>query len=124
MIQAIDLTKSFGKLTAVDHLNLEIKAGEFFCFLGPNGAGKTTTIKMLTGLVRPTSGRAMIGGHDIQANPIEAKKLISFVPDSPFLYDKLSPVEFMNFVGQLYNMNPADIKRGVPELIEQFNLQE
>jgi ABC-2 type transport system ATP-binding protein len=124
MIQAIDLTKTFGKLIAVERLNIEIKAGEFFCFLGPNGAGKTTTIKMLTGLLRPTSGRALLGGHDIQANPVEAKKLISFVPDSPFLYDKLSPVEFMNFVGQLYDMDPAAIWSHVPELIEQFNLQE
>lgn len=124
MIQAIDLIKTFGKLIAVERLNLEIKAGEFFCFLGPNGAGKTTTIKMLTGLLRPTSGRALLGGHDIQTHPVEAKKLISFVPDSPFLYDKLSPVEFMNFVGQLYNMDPSSIQRRVPELVEQFNLQE
>src|ERR1043166_5012969 len=101
MIQAVDLTKQFGKLAAVDRLNLHIKAGEFFCFLGPNGAGKTTTIKMLTGLVRPTSGQAILGGHDIQANPVAAKKMISFVPDSAYLYDKLSPVEFISFVGQL-----------------------
>src|ERR1051325_2981001 len=124
MIQAIDLTKQFGKLAAVDHLNLHIKAGEFFCFVGPNGAGKTTTIKMLTGLVRPTSGRALLGGHDIQLSPIEAKKLISFVPDSAYLYDKLSPVEFISFVGQLYDMKPADIRRGTAELIERFGLQE
>ncbi len=124
MIQALDLTKNFGKLKAVDRLNLEIKAGEFFCFLGPNGAGKTTTIKMFTGLVRPTSGRALLGGYDIQTNPVEAKKLTSFVPDSPFLYDKLSPVEFMTFVGQIYDMEAGAIRRGVAEWIEKFGLQE
>ena len=124
MIQAVELTKQFGKLNAVDRLNLHIKAGEFFCFLGPNGAGKTTTIKMLTGLVRPTSGKALLGGFDIQVNPVEAKKLISFVPDSAYLYDKLSPVEFIAFVGQLYDMKPAAIRTGTAELIEKFNLQE
>lgn len=124
MIQAIDLTKKFGNKSAVDHLELDIKQGEFFCFLGPNGAGKTTTIKMLTGLVRPTSGRALLGGHDIQTDPVEAKKLLSFVPDSPYLYDKLTPVEFMAFVGQLYDMDAATIRAAIPQLIEQFNLQE
>jgi len=124
MLQAIDLTKKFGRLTAVDALNFEIKAGEFFCFLGPNGAGKTTTIKMFTGLVRPTSGRALVGGHDIQLEPVEAKRLISFVPDSPFLYDKLTPVEFMTFVGQLYDMKSDVLRRGVAAMIELFDLQE
>jgi ABC-2 type transport system ATP-binding protein len=124
MLQAVGLTKTFGRLVAVDHLNLEIQAGEFFCFLGPNGAGKTTTLKMFTGLVRPTSGQAVVGGFDIQTHPVEAKRLISFVPDSPFLYDKLSPVEFMTFIGQLYDMPPDSIRRGVAELIERFGLQE
>lgn len=124
MIQCINLTKQFGTFTAVDNLNLEIKAGEFFCFLGPNGAGKTTTIKMLTGLVRPTSGVALIGAHDIQANPVEAKKLMSYVPDMPFLYDKLTPVEFLHFVGQLYDMDREVLHTAVPEMIERFGLQE
>src|SRR5437016_962274 len=122
MIRTEHLTKAYASLTAVNDLNLAIAQGEFFAFLGPNGAGKTTTIKLLTGLLKPTSGRALICGYDIQAQPVEARKVISFVPDFPFLYDKLEPMEFMMFVGQLYGMERADIARAAEELFERFDL--
>jgi ABC-2 type transport system ATP-binding protein len=122
MIQIEHLTKSFGSLTAVNDLNLEIADGEFFAFLGPNGAGKTTTIKLLTGLLKPTAGRALIGGRDIQADPLEARRLIGYVPDLPFLYEKLQPLEFLEFVGQLYEMDREKLRRQAAELLATFSL--
>ncbi len=124
MIRTEHLTKKYGSLTAVDDLNLNIPQGELFAFLGPNAAGKTTTIKLLTGLLKPTAGRALVGGHDIQRDPIEARKLISYVPDFPFLYDKLEPMEFMVFVGQLYGMHRAEAGRCGEELFDLFDLHE
>jgi ABC-2 type transport system ATP-binding protein len=124
MIRTEHLTKSYGALTAVRDLNLNIAQGEFFAFLGPNAAGKTTTIRLLTGLLKPTSGRALIGGHDIQKDPIAARKLMSYVPDFPFLYDKLMPAEFMAFVGELYGMKPAEARRASEELFDLFDLDE
>ena len=122
MIKTEHLTKNFGALTAVDDLNLQIAEGEFYAFLGPNGAGKTTTIKLLTGLLKPTAGRALICGYDIQKEPVEARKLISYVPDMPFLYDKLEPMEFMQFVGQLYEMDRAKAQRISDELFDRLDL--
>lgn len=122
MIRTEQLTKRYGSFTAVDRLDLDIRPGELFAFLGPNGAGKTTTIKLLTGLLKPTMGRALIGGYDIQTQPIEARRLIGYVPDLPFLYDKLRPEEFMLFVGQLYGMSAADSRRAGAELFEIFRL--
>ncbi len=124
MIRTEHLTKTYSALTAVYDLNLDIAQGEFFAFLGPNGAGKTTTIKLLTGLLKPTSGRALICGHDIQADPVAARKVISYVPDFPFLYDKLEPMEFMMFVGQLYGMERREVASRAEELFETFNLNE
>ncbi len=121
-IQTIGLTKQFGSLTAVDHLNLEVRTGEIFAFLGPNAAGKTTTIKILTGLLKPTSGRALLGGIDIQQDPLAAKRLISYVPDFPFLYDKLTPEEFLHFVGELYSMEDDVILKRSEELLRLFDL--
>ncbi len=122
MIRTEQLTKCFGGVRAVDGLNLDIAAGEFFAFLGPNGAGKTTTIKLLTGLLKPSAGRALICGHDIQREPMEARKQIAYVPDLPFLYDKLAPLEFMYFVGQLYGMAPGAIEQSSRQLFELFDL--
>ena len=124
MIQTQNLTKEFGFLRAVDTLNLDIAPGEFFAFLGPNAAGKTTTIKMLAGLLKPSAGTARVAGFDIQQNPMAAKRLISYVPDFPFLYDKLTPREFLRFVGELYEMDPAGIVRGTESLFEQFHLTD
>src|SRR5690349_15507778 len=98
MIVCQNLTKQFGGLTAVDSMNLSVAQGELFGFLGPNGAGKTTSIKMMTGLIRPTSGTAYIGGFDIQSHPLEAKRILGYIPDNPFLYEKLTGREFLNFM--------------------------
>jgi ABC-2 type transport system ATP-binding protein len=124
MIRTENLTKRYGGLVAVNDINLNIPQGQFFAFLGPNGAGKTTTIKLLAGLLKPTSGRAFIGGYDIQADPVEARKIISYVPDMPFLYDKLEPMEFMLFVGQLYGMERPELVRASDELFDVFGLDE
>ena len=124
MIRTDHLTKKYGGLVAVSALSLNITQGQFFAFLGPNGAGKTTTIKLLAGLLKPTSGRALIGGYDIQKHPVEAHKILSYVPDMPFLYDKLEPTEFMLFIGQLYGMEPAVVARTSDELFDMFGLNE
>ena len=124
MIETHGLTKNFGALRAVDGLNLDIPQGEFFAFLGPNGAGKTTTIKMLAGLLKPGAGSVRVAGFDIQREPTAAKRLISYVPDFPFLYDKLTPREFLRFVGELYEMPPAAIIQQTGALFEQFHLTD
>ena len=102
MIKLTKLSKQYGKLKAVNGINLEVAPGEVFGFLGPNGAGKTTTIKMMVGLLQPTSGSAWIGGHDVQKEPLKAKFITGFIPDRPFLYEKLTATEFMHFVSKLY----------------------
>jgi ABC-2 type transport system ATP-binding protein len=109
MIKLDGVTKAFGTLKAVDNLTLSIPPGELFCFLGPNGAGKTTTIKMLVGLLSPDSGTIEINGFDMAQNPTQAKQHIGYVPDSPFLYDKLTGVEFLTIVGGLYGMQRQEI---------------
>ena len=124
MIEAYELSKRYGETLAVDSLDLQVRAGEIFGFLGPNGAGKTTTIKMLVGLLRPSGGKALIGGHDIQQQPLPAKALIGYVPDTPFLYEKLTGLEFLRFVGRLYNLESAQAGRRAQELLEMFELSE
>jgi ABC-2 type transport system ATP-binding protein len=106
MIHTQNLTKRFQEVTAVENLNLSIRTGEIFAFLGPNGAGKTTTIKLLAGLLRPTSGSAIVGGYDIQRAPVEAKRMIGYIPDQPYLYEKLSGRDFFHFVGDLFEISP------------------
>lgn len=124
MIKIENLTKSYGDLMALDSLSLDIPEGEFFAFLGPNGAGKTTTIKLLTGLLRPTSGTAYICGHNIQREYIKAKSLISYIPDFPFLYDKLTGREFLDFVVQLYPEHGGPEQAALrDELLHQFGLE-
>jgi ABC-2 type transport system ATP-binding protein len=122
MIQIRNLTKCFGDLKAVDNLTLDIPAGELFAFLGPNAAGKTTTIKLLAGLLRPTSGACSIGGHDLQREPEAAKRLLAYVPDFPFLYEKLTCAEFMRFIGEMFEVEPAEIPRRIGALFERFGL--
>ena len=122
MIKTENLTKKFGEKIAVNKLNIEVSHGTFFCFLGPNGAGKTTTIKMLTGLMRPTEGRAFIAGIDIQQDPVKAKKYIGFVPDHPFLYDKLTGREFLKFIAGLYQISEKEFKERTEELVGLFGL--
>ena len=118
MIEIENLSKSFGSLKAVDDLNLRIPKGELFCFLGPNGAGKTTTIKMLTGLMRPDDGAIRIDGIDIRRDPVAAKRIMGYIPDMPYLYDRLTPREYIEFVADLYDV-PAD--RTADALREDFD---
>ena len=122
MIQTDALTKTFGDKTAVDGLTLSIPKGQFFAFLGANGAGKKTTIKMLTGLLKPTSGSAKICGHDVVREHVKAKSKISYVPDQPYLYDKLSGRELLDFVGEMYGMGVEERERKIAEL--QAKLQK
>ena len=124
MIELEGLTKDFGSLRAVDGISLRIPRGEFFAVLGPNAAGKTTTIKMMVGLIRPTSGRARIAGFDIQQQPLEARSRLSYVPDFPFLYERLTPAEFLRFTGRLFRMPDARIRSGCDELVPRFNLED
>ncbi len=122
MIKLVNLSKSYGKLTAVNSINLHVARGEVFGFLGPNGAGKTTTIKIMAGLLQPTSGSAVIGGFDVQKEPLKAKFITGFIPDRPFLYEKLTASEFMHFVANLYEME--DPGRRIANLLELFGLQD
>ncbi len=122
MIELRNITKRFGDFTAVNDLTLSVKRGEFFGFLGPNGAGKTTTIKMLVGLFAPTSGTVIVNGYDVVKQPIEAKSTFAYVPDQPFLYDKLTGREFFYFLAGLYRM-PKELTRDrIEEVIELFQI--
>jgi ABC-2 type transport system ATP-binding protein len=124
MIELEQLVKKFGDLTAVDHVSLKIPRGEFFAVLGPNAAGKTTMIKLLAGLMKPNSGSARVCGFDIQKQPLEARKRLAYVPDYPFLYDKLTAREFFRFIGQLFHLDAARIEKNAQELIARFHLAE
>ena len=122
MISINTINKRFGAVHAVKDLSLDIPAGELFCFLGPNGAGKTTTIKMLTGLMRPDSGTIRIGGFDIQHQPVEAKNIMGYIPDMPFLYEKLTPVEFLKFIAGLYTLPRAGLDTHIESGLHQFGM--
>lgn len=122
MIKIKNLTKKFSNITAIDNLNLDIPQGEIFGFLGPNGAGKTTTIKILTGLLKPTSGEVSLGGYDIIKDPYEAKKISGLVPDIAFLYQKLTGMEFLRFIGDMYEIPISEQARKIPEYLEMFEL--
>jgi len=122
MIQLVHLTKKFGDLVAVNDVNLTLARGEFFALLGPNAAGKTTTLKILAGLMKPTSGSALVCGFDLQTDPLAARARMAYVPDFPFLYEKLTPWEFMRFTGQLFHMDDALIESHGRALSERFNL--
>ena len=122
MIRLIQLVKRYGKFTAVDGLDLVIPAGELFGLLGPNGAGKTTTIRMIAGILRPTSGSVLVGGTDIHARPLEAKARLGYIPDRPFVYDKLTGGEFLRFAAALYGLQGPAVERRMDELLELFDL--
>ena len=122
MLEIINLTKKFGSFTAVNNLTLKINPGDFFGFLGPNGAGKTTTIKMLTGLFSPTSGKVRINGFDISTDPINAKSDTGYIPDQPFLYDKLTGREFLYFSGGLYKLNKKELTKKIDQLTERLKI--
>jgi ABC-2 type transport system ATP-binding protein len=122
MIQLSELTKDYGTTIAVNKLNLSVSAGEIYGFIGPNGAGKTTTIRMMGGILAPTSGKIIIGGADMATNPVEGKKMIGFVPDRPFLYEKLTGMEFLRFSGDLYDVQPDIFQQKAQNLLQQFAL--
>jgi ABC-2 type transport system ATP-binding protein len=122
MIELTKVVKKFGSFTAVDNLTLKIERGQFFGFLGPNGAGKTTTIKMMTGLYEPTSGSCVINGFNVHVDPLPAKRSFGYVPDQPFLYDKLTGREFLYFVGGLFHFAPRIVQTRIEELIDVFEI--
>jgi ABC-2 type transport system ATP-binding protein len=122
MIRIEGLTKTYGKFVAVDNINLHVPRGELFGFLGPNGAGKTTTMRIIAGILRPTSGRVWLGGDDLIADPMAAKQRLGFIPDRPFVYDKLTAAEFLRFVAGLYGQDGATIEHRIDELLDVFEL--
>ncbi|HJX33872.1 MAG TPA: ABC transporter ATP-binding protein [Desulfatiglandales bacterium] len=123
MIDLIGLTKVFKGLKAVDDVNLGVRPGVIYGFLGPNGAGKTTTIKMMAGVLLPTSGRIVIDGMDISTKPSEVKRIIGFIPDRPFLYEKLSGIEFLRFLAGLYNLDhSSSLNHRFMNLLDLFDL--
>lgn len=122
MIRIENLTKNFGDFKAVDGLDLHVRQGEIFGFLGPNGAGKTTTVKILSGIMRPSSGRVLIAGYDVDRQPVEAKKCLAYIPDEPFVYPKLTAWEFLRFIGDIYRIPEDEQKKRIPELFEMFDL--
>ena len=124
MINIKNLTKHYGSLTAVSNLNLYITAGECFGFLGPNGAGKTTTIKLLSGLLKPNEGIVEIGGYDVQKEPRKVKDMIGYIPDKPFIYEKLTGGEFLNFITDLYGVDGASVSQKREELLNLFGIKD
>ena len=124
LIETFNLVKRYGNKTAVDQVSLAVHGGEIFGFLGPNGAGKTTTIKMIVGLLQPTSGTVKVAGYDVQAAPLPAKASSGYVPDEPNLYAKLSGRELLRFVGDLYGVERSQVERRIDELLRLFDLTQ
>ena len=124
MLRFENVTRTYGSRVAVDNLSLSLERGELFALLGHNGAGKTTTIKMLVGLLKPSSGTIFVGPYNASEQPREVSRLIGYVPDLPFLYDKLSGREFLRFVADMYGMNEAAAKAAVDRETERFQLAE
>ena len=122
MIRLQGVTKRYGRFTAVHPLDLHVRRGELFGFLGPNGAGKTTTIRMIAGVLNPTAGSIAIGGHDLIKQPVEAKRLIGYIPDRPSVYEKLTGAEFLRFVCGLWGRNGTESQRRADELLDLFEL--
>ncbi len=122
MIAIHDLVKQYGAFTAVDGISLDVKPGEIHGFLGPNGAGKTTTLCLIAGLLKPTSGRIVVNGHDLATEPEAAKGSLGFIPDRPFIYEKLTAGEFLRFHAGLYGMNGDGVRERVHEMLELFEL--
>jgi ABC-2 type transport system ATP-binding protein len=124
MITVRGLTKRYGTFTAVDRIDLTVPSGELFGFLGPNGAGKTTTLRMIAGILQPTAGTIHIGGIDLATDPIAAKSRLGFIPDRPFIYEKLTGAEFLRFVAGLYRQSGAQVDNRADELLALFDLSE
>jgi ABC-2 type transport system ATP-binding protein len=124
MIEFSNVTKKYGAKVAVERLTLTIGAGELFAFLGPNGAGKTTTIKLMCGLLFPTEGTVCVGGYDLKEDGDQARRLISYVPDQPYLYEKLTGREFLRFIADMYAMEPGHGRHRIEAMIELFELDD
>jgi ABC-2 type transport system ATP-binding protein len=124
LIDTQNLVKRYGEKIAVDNVSFQVFGGEVFGFLGPNGAGKTTTIKMICGLLRPTSGTVKVAGYDVTSQSLQAKSVSGYVPDTPNLYPKLSGRELLRFVGDLYQIPRAQIERRIDELLKLFDLTQ
>lgn len=124
MIELDNVSKAFGNLYAVKNVTLKVNNGELFTLIGPNGAGKTTTVKMITGLIKPSEGKVIINGIDIEEFPEKAKEIISYIPDQPFLYPELTGREFIIFVSRLYGMNKKEINKRMNILIDEFRIGE
>ncbi|MCA9868090.1 MAG: ABC transporter ATP-binding protein [Anaerolineae bacterium] len=124
ILEAHNLSRNFGDFVAVDEVNFTLNPGEIVGFLGPNGAGKTTTIKMLTGLLGPSSGTARVAGFDMAQSPLEAKARIGYVPDTPNLYGKLKAQEYLRFVGQLYKVSPEQVEARIKPMLDVFDLTD
>ncbi|MDX2192556.1 MAG: ABC transporter ATP-binding protein [Gemmatimonadales bacterium] len=122
MIRLARLTKQYGSFTAVNAIDLVVPEGVLFGFLGPNGAGKTTTLRMIAGILQPTAGTIEIGGIDLATDPVRAKLRMGFIPDRPFVYDKLTGAEFLRFVAALYGQEGPEIERRMDELLDVFEL--
>ncbi len=122
LIETRDLVKKYGDKAAVNHVSFDVNGGEVFGFLGPNGAGKTTTLKMIVGLLQPTSGAVKVAGYDVQAQPMRAKAASGYVPDTPNLYAKLTGRELLRFVGDLYGLDRSQVARRIDELLRMFDL--
>lgn len=123
-VETLDLVRRFGGFTAVDHLNLQVRRGSFFGFLGPNGAGKSTTIKMLTGLLAPTTGKIRVLDHDIDAEPLEVKRRIGVVPEDLNLFERLTGAEMLAFTGRMYGLQKTEIAERGRELLTLMELEE
>ena len=124
MIRITNLMKRYGGFTAVGGIDLVVPRGELFGFLGPNGAGKTTTLRMIAGILRPTSGTVHIGDIDIAAEPMKAKSRLGYIPDRPFVYEKLTGAEFLRFVAGLYGQEGPRVEHRARELLALFDLEE
>jgi len=124
VIKIENLVKKYQSLVAVDGLNLEIPKGQLFGFLGPNGAGKTTTIKLLMGLLKPTGGSISIGGVNIHEDPVQAKAMVGYIPDRPYIYNKLTGMEYLEFIADLFSMEKKLVRTRAAKFLEFFDLKD
>jgi ABC-2 type transport system ATP-binding protein len=124
MIELLNVTKKYGNKVAVDNLSLRVEPGELFAFLGPNGAGKTTTIKLICGLLFPSAGNVRVGGFDVQREGLQARRLLSYVPDEPFVYERLTGREFLQFIADMYGLTRAHAAGRIQAMIEAFDMRE